>query len=128
MAETLDTAAKKLDPDLATQPAQRAQLQAALGKPYYAHGLPLQAIPLQEKVRDYYLATSGLEHPDTLMAMSRLANSYGYAGRQDEALKLREEVLALRRKVSGLEHPDTLMAMSKLAHATGWDAIAPDGT
>jgi len=115
VAETLGAAAKKLESNMAIRPSRRAGFQAALGKTYYALGLPLQAIPLQAKVRDYHLATSGLEHPDTLAAMSSLANSYGYAGRRDEALKMREEVLALRRKVSGPEHPDTLMAMNKLA-------------
>jgi hypothetical protein len=78
-------------------------------------GLTQQAIPLQEKVRDYHLKTNGSEHPDTLSAMADLAYVYDTAGRQDEALKLREEVLALRRKVLGPEHPHTLLAMTDLA-------------
>ena len=115
VAEMLDTAAKKLDTDLATQPKQRAKLQATLGNTYRALGLPRQAIPLVEMARDYHLAASGPEDPATLDAMENVAISYRDAGRQDEALKLREEVLALRRKVSGPEHPDTLSAMSSLA-------------
>jgi eukaryotic-like serine/threonine-protein kinase len=115
VAETLDKAAKKLETDLATQPEQRAKLQSTLAKTYHALGLFREAIPLQEKVRDYKLATSGPEHLDTLSTMGNLANSYEDAGRQEEALKLREEVLALRRKVSGPEHPATLMAMHNMA-------------
>ena len=38
VAETLDTAAKKLETDLANQPARRAKLQATLGPTYYALG------------------------------------------------------------------------------------------
>ena len=115
VAETLGAAAKKLETDLVNQPARRAKLQATLGKTYDALGLYREAIPLQEKVRDYYLAASGPEHPDTLGAMHNLANSYAWTGRWDEALKLRETVLALRRKVLGPEHPGTLWAMHNLA-------------
>ncbi len=115
VAETLDTATRDLEKDLATQPARRAQLQATLGATYLALGLARQAIPLQEKARDYYAATLGPEHADTLSALSSLANSYYVAGRRDEALKAREEVLELRRKTLGPEHPDTLSAMRYVA-------------
>ena len=122
VVELLDNAAKKLETGLADQPEQRAKLQETLGETYHALGLYRQAIPLQEQVRDYFLATFGPEHPDTLSAMHSLAISYHDAGRQDEALQLREVVLSLRRKLLGPEHPDTLMAMNNLAisyHAAG---------
>ncbi len=114
VAETLDKAARKLETELATQPAQRAKLQATLGLTYHSLGLYREAISLQEKARDYYLASSGLEHPDTLNVMNKLGNSYSDAGRRDEALKLREDVLSLRRKVLGPEDPDTLWTMHNL--------------
>ena len=117
VAETLDRAVTNLDRDLAAQPARRAQLQATLGATYNALGLARQAIPLQEKARDYYLGASGPEDPDTLKAMDHLAGSYFDAKRPDEALKLREEVLTLRRKALGREHPDTLAAMMSLGIA-----------
>lgn len=115
VVELLDGAAKKLETDLADQPDQRTRLQTTLGKTYYALGLSQQAIPLQEQVRDYHLATSGTDHPDTLTAMNDLAVFYGEVGREDAAIQLLEEVLALRRKISGLEHFDTLNAMNNLA-------------
>jgi tetratricopeptide (TPR) repeat protein len=115
VAETLGHAAKKLDTELADQPVRRAKLQATLGMTCYSLGLYGEAILLEEKVRDYYLAASGLENPDTLGAMHNLAISYYAAGRQEEALKLREQVLTLRRKALGPEHPDTLKAMGNLA-------------
>ena len=59
VAETLDKAAKKLEIDLATQPERKAQLQFTLSTTYRALGLFRNAIPLQEKVRDYYLAGRG---------------------------------------------------------------------
>ena len=57
VAEMLDTAAKKLETDLADQPARRAALQATIGFTYYALGLSREAIPLQEKVLDYHRAS-----------------------------------------------------------------------
>jgi eukaryotic-like serine/threonine-protein kinase len=115
VAETLSNATKKLETELTNQPPRRAKLQVTLGATYYALGLYREAIPLQEKVRDYYLAAFGPEHTNTISAMHKLAGSYAEAGRRDEALKLREQVLALRRKVNGPEHTDTLMAMNNLA-------------
>jgi serine/threonine protein kinase/tetratricopeptide (TPR) repeat protein len=115
VAETLGTAAKKLETDLANQPAQRAKLQATLGTTYFALGLYREAIPLQESVRDYYLAASGPEHTNTLNAMHKLALSYGSGGRVGEAIKLGEQVLALRRKVLGPEDLNTLRTMNTLA-------------
>jgi eukaryotic-like serine/threonine-protein kinase len=119
VAETLDRAATNLEHEFAAQPLLRVQLQETLGGTYYALGLYREAIPLQERVRDYYLTTFGLEQTNTLGAMHNLATFYDEAGRRDEALKLREEVLTLRRKVLGPEHPDTIMAMGNLAASYG---------
>ncbi|MGA2657451.1 MAG: serine/threonine-protein kinase [Verrucomicrobiota bacterium] len=117
VAETLGAAAKKLENDLASQPARRAKIQATLGMTYHGLGLYREAIVLQEKARDYYLSASGPEHPDTLRAMHNLAWSYADAGRLREALKLQEHVLGLFRKVRGPEHPETLAAMGNLANS-----------
>jgi tetratricopeptide (TPR) repeat protein/tRNA A-37 threonylcarbamoyl transferase component Bud32 len=115
VVDILGAAAKKLDTELTNQPERRAILQATLGSTYRALGLYPEAISLREKVRDHYLAASGLENTDTLDAMHNLATSYDEAGRFNDALKLREEVLPLRRKLNGPEHPSTLMAMNNLA-------------
>jgi serine/threonine protein kinase len=117
VAETLNAATRKLETDLASEPLQRAKLQATLGSTYYALGLYPEAIILQEKVRDYYLANFGLENINTIEAMSVLANSYEVADRHAEALQLNEQVLALSRKALGPEHPDTLMATRRLANS-----------
>jgi serine/threonine protein kinase len=117
VAETLDATAKKLETDLASQPASRVKLQATLGSTYHALGLYPESILLQEKVRDYYLANFGLENSNTLIAMNALALFYADAGRRDDALKLRDEVLPLFRKVFGPEDPHTLKAMSGLANS-----------
>jgi serine/threonine protein kinase len=115
VAETLGAAAKKLEADLASQPPLRAKFQATLGSTYNGLGLYGEAVLLQEKVRDYYVATFGLENSNTVRAISSLASYYDHAGRRDEALKLQEQELALSRKVFGLEKGHTLTAMNNLA-------------
>lgn len=114
VAETLDHATQKLETDLASQPAQRAKLQTALGSTYRVLGLARDAIPLLEKARDYFLAANGPNHPGTLAVTDHLASSYSDAGREKEALTLREEVLRLRQEDNGHDHPDTLSARNNL--------------
>jgi len=125
VAETLSSATKRLETELTNQPPQRAKLQTTLAQTYNALGLYREAIPLQEEVRDYYLAAFGLEHTNTLEAMNKLAIFYDCVGRRDEALKMKEEVLALRRKVLGPERRDTINSMHHLAisydEAARWD-------
>src|ERR1035438_557056 len=73
VAETLDRAVTNLDRDLGAQPALRAQLQATLGGTYYALGIYREAIPLEEKLYDYYLKNLGMENTSTIYAMGQLA-------------------------------------------------------
>ncbi len=115
VADALDTAASKLETELAGQPARRAQFQATLGETYFALGLYREAIMLQEEVLNYCRTSSGPDRPDTLAAMHNLANLYHAAG-NDKALALAGEVVTRRRKVLGLEHPDTLASMLLLAN------------
>ena len=127
VAETLDRAVTNLDRDLGAQPALRAQLQATLGGTYHALGLYPEAIPLQEKVRDYDLKNLGMENTNTIRAMNDLGNSYENTGRTDEAIKLREQVLALDRKVLGPEDPDTIWAIYGLANAYNYTGRLDEG-
>jgi tetratricopeptide (TPR) repeat protein len=125
VADVLDQAVEDLDANKTIPPKRRAKLQATLGATYSALGLFPEAIPLQEKLRDYQVAHLGPQHPDTLWTVISLGNCYHEVGRRDEALELREEVLALSRKVLGVEHPETLSAMHNLASsytdAGRWD-------
>lgn len=123
--ETLAKAVKNLDRDLARAPARRARLQLTLGQTYVELGMPLEAIPLCEQARGYFLSASGPEHADALTAAHLLAKSYKNVGRDGEALKLEEMVLAGRRKVLGPEHPDTISVMELLA-ACYFDADRED--
>lgn len=57
----------------------------------------------------------GDEHPDTLAAMSELAETRRKQGDLSGARELNEKVLGIRRRVLGEEHPDTLTSMNNLA-------------
>ena len=57
----------------------------------------------------------GPKHPDTLHALSELADAYAQAGGADKALVLHRELFELRRETLGPEHADTVMAMEMLA-------------
>jgi serine/threonine protein kinase/tetratricopeptide (TPR) repeat protein len=115
VAEALGVAAMKLETDLTNQPERQAKLRGTLAITYHKLGLDREAIPLQEKVRDYFLAASGSDRIETIKSMHNLALFYEGTGRQAEALKLREQVLALSLKAFGPENPTTLMAMNNLS-------------
>ncbi|KAH7184072.1 hypothetical protein DER44DRAFT_754612 [Fusarium oxysporum] len=57
----------------------------------------------------------GDEHPDTITAMSYLANTLSDQGKLDEAASMRKEVLEKRQRILGDEHPHTIAAMNNLA-------------
>ena len=115
VVDLLDKAAFRLEADLTTTQRRRASLQATLGDTYAALGLPLQAIPLQERARQTVMQTDGESAPRSLRLSFSLANSYADAGRLQEAAALSESVLKVRREQLGAKHPDTLSALNALA-------------
>jgi len=115
VAEYLNRAARKIESELASQPARRAHLQTVLGATYDALGLDREAFLVLSNALNYYLATLGREHPTTIQAMHNLAISVHASGQLDKALQLQEEELALSRKVNGPKHSSTLDAMNGLA-------------
>ena len=80
-----------------------------------ADGKPRETEILQKRALDINVRILGLEHPDTLTSMNKLASTYGDQGRTGEAVALQEEVLEKRTQILGLEHPDTLTSMNNLA-------------
>ncbi|MEO8350858.1 MAG: serine/threonine-protein kinase, partial [Chthoniobacteraceae bacterium] len=115
VTELLGKSAKKLETDLVSQPARRASLQETLAQTYRALDLTRDAIPLQEKALEYYVANAGREDPATVRAMDHLWISYSAVGRWDDARRMAEEVLAIRRKVFGPDDPHTISALHNLA-------------
>jgi len=56
-----------------------------------------------------------VEHPDTLVSMSILAEVFKDQGKYEKAAEMHQLVLELRRKVLGPEHSATLVSMRLLA-------------
>lgn len=57
----------------------------------------------------------GLGHPETIKAVSNLADIYRILGNYSEALKLEKTVCVARSKLLEVDHPDTLSSMSNIA-------------
>ena len=115
VAETLARAAQKIETDLASQPERRARLQAALGGTYLGLGLYPEAIAMQEKVRDYYLARLGAQNTNTLRAMQALAFAYDKAGEDGKAMMRQWDCLRVQGRMEGAEQLSTLQVMIRLA-------------
>lgn len=64
-------------------------------------------------------AILGLNHPDTLKSIAKLASIYQIQGRRGEAEKLRMQVMEICKTKLGLDHPDTLTSTESLV-STYW--------
>jgi hypothetical protein len=115
LRKAIESALPYVNKSFPNQPLIEAKLRVALGVSFFFLGDARTAAELEEEARALYTKHRGADHPDTLMAMNNLANSYEALGRASDALKLREETLALRKARLGADHPDTLGSMNNLA-------------
>jgi len=115
LRKAIESALPYVNKSFPNQPLIEAKLRVALGVSFFFLGDARTAAELEEEARALYTKHRGPDHPDTLMAMNNLANSYDALGRASDALKLREETLALRKARLGADHPDTLGSMNNLA-------------
>ncbi|KAJ6535392.1 hypothetical protein DFH09DRAFT_115930 [Mycena vulgaris] len=83
---------------------------------YWSAGVFENAVQLCVIVVERRRKVLGEEHPDTLRAMNRLANTYSELDPSQKAAELQVEVLEKWRKILGREHPGTLDAMYNLSH------------
>src|SRR4051794_12246933 len=78
------------------------------------HGYSVFSI-LQEQVLAAFCQMLGKKHPETLRAMSNLAQMLKAQDDLAGARNLQEQVLVAFRQLLGEEHPDTLAGMNNLA-------------
>ncbi len=117
LRQALNAALPVIDKSFGDQPLVEARLRMTLGTSFMFLGEPKTAAALFGRARAIYTEHLGPDHPDTLKAMTNLANSYDDLGRRADALALREETLA-RQKISlGADHPDTLKGMNNVARS-----------
>jgi serine/threonine protein kinase len=104
----LETLSEKLDGKFEKQPLVEASIRDTLGGTYRNLGEHESAEPHLEravKLRQEYL---GVEHPDTLNSMSRLAWLYLDQARYEKAAEFLETAVSISRRAHGEEHFRTL--------------------
>jgi hypothetical protein len=72
-------------------------------------------VKIRRAVLDSRRRVHGDEHPGTLIAAGKLADSLLNLGSFAEAELIAREALGVSKRVLGDEHPDTLIAADKLA-------------
>jgi eukaryotic-like serine/threonine-protein kinase len=120
LADAVKSALPFVEKSFIKQPLIEARLRMTIGRSFWFLGDANTAIEQFQSARTLLSKQLGTDHPDTLMTMNYLADSYFNAGRTQEATKLNEETLQLRKAKLGADHPDTLRTMINLA--TSYDA------
>jgi eukaryotic-like serine/threonine-protein kinase len=113
--EILDKGATDIDKTLTTQPEIQARLQQTIGTVYTNLGLYSAAEPLLQRALTTDRRVLGDNSPQTLAAISALADVNWYLGRYAYAEPLYLELVERRRRIFGEEHRDTLRASFDLA-------------
>ncbi|MBN9691630.1 MAG: tetratricopeptide repeat protein [Verrucomicrobia bacterium] len=117
VAEALRAAAARLDTDLSSVPERRAALQTTLGETYHAIGLPRESAALWEKVLAYRRAQFAPDDPETVRAMTRLADVWLEINRSQDAVALIREVVGIQQRRHGENSEESLDARDFLASA-----------
>ncbi|KAJ7740288.1 kinase-like domain-containing protein [Mycena olivaceomarginata] len=76
----------------------------------------LEAVELGVVLVEKWKQILGVDHPDTLLAISNLAESYSGLGQLKQAEEFGVLVMKRRTQLLGDDHPHTLVAMSQLAN------------
>ena len=70
-----------------------------------------EASQLRQRTLEARKRVLGDEHPDTLLSINDLAESYFILGRYQEALQLNQQALEVQKRILNDEHPNTLKSM-----------------
>jgi tetratricopeptide (TPR) repeat protein len=123
----LDRAADHIKGKFETQPLVEASIRETIAEAYKDLGLYAEAqrhITITLSLRQKIL---GDEHPDTLVALMKMAELHRMLGQYTQAEPLYLKVLDVQRRTLGDRHPQTMTAMHELAllyHARGRYAAA----
>jgi tetratricopeptide (TPR) repeat protein len=124
VVEVLDVAEKQLDIDFADQPLTQAAVLLAIGGARQLLGQQQRAIDALEKATEIRRKILGIDHLDTLRAMTALAGGYELV-RADHSIELLKQVIPSLRQKLGIDHIETTAAMHQLATIYGregrWD-------
>jgi eukaryotic-like serine/threonine-protein kinase len=115
LRDVLDQAESSVVDSFVDQPWAEARIRDALGLSYSYLGQADRSIKQFERSKALLEARFGLEHSDTLVAMSSLSNAYHHAGRLSEAIPLFELTIKHMDRVLGPNHLHTLATRNNLA-------------
>jgi tetratricopeptide (TPR) repeat protein/tRNA A-37 threonylcarbamoyl transferase component Bud32 len=111
----LDRAATRIEGKFKEQPLVEAAVRQTIGNTYRDLGLFPDAQKQIERALDLRRRGLGLQHPDTLTSMHKLAMLYYSQGKYPQAEPLFTSVVKERSRVLGPLHRDTLDSMNNLA-------------
>jgi len=112
--ELLDKASKDIDTGLANDPGVQAQMAQTIGNVYESLGLYPRAEALDRKALSTRTQTLGIDGPDTIESMSRLAGVLDLETKFPESEKLARDSLNLARKKFGPSATITLDSATQL--------------
>jgi len=115
LRQAIDSAEPQIAESFKDRPAVEAAIRFTIGDSYSLLGDSPSAVKQLERSVALYRQSLGLEHPDTLAAMEKLALFHLRGGSADLALTLSEELFAVRKAKLGPEHADTLASLGVLA-------------
>jgi tetratricopeptide (TPR) repeat protein len=112
--EILDKGAKRIDQELAAQPAIQATLMDTMGAVYTSLSLYDQAVPLLRTSLDKRRALYGAKHDEVAKSLDRLCEVLKLKAEYDHAKQMCVEALAMRQSLLGEEHIDTARSVYEL--------------
>ena len=99
------------------EPAVEATIRGAVGESYLSLGEPAKAIRQLDRALTLRRKALGVDNPDTLRSMSRLADAHMAGGQVDRALPLYLEALSRGKAAMGAEDLEVLAFMNNLGRA-----------
>lgn len=117
--EIMDTGAKRIEAELATQPATQATLMETMGAVYTSLGLYDRAVSLLQSALQKRLAVHGEGSVEAARSMQRLADVMKLKAEYEPALEMYEGALEIRRSKLGTEHIQTTRTIYELADLLG---------
>jgi eukaryotic-like serine/threonine-protein kinase len=115
--EILDQGTRRLDADLADQPALQANLLGVMGRVYSSLGFYEPAGDLLERSLTLLRRQHRGDDADLARVLSELSTVRNSQGEYDRAIALARESVDMQRRVHGGDHPEISVTLQRLGEA-----------
>ncbi|HUU36608.1 MAG TPA: tetratricopeptide repeat protein [Candidatus Desulfaltia sp.] len=112
--EILDRGAKKVEEELASQPAVQARLMDTMGQVFHSLGLFNQALPLLKSGLETRRKVLGNKHLEVAASLQNLGYLLIAKGDYAAAEPLLQESLTIRQELLGRNHPEVATSLATL--------------